>query len=209
MKKYILTCLTLCCMILTSAQVSLTNSTVPVANKKNTHSIKKEERIELDIHSAGKAFYKVHRILTILDEGGKDEINFVEFTDQFISLEDVTIQLFDQYGKSIKKYTKKDLNKQVAGEGLVPDGKVYFSRILVSGYPITIQTDYELKFNGIIRYPSYEIQQFDQSIENASFVAKVPIDLDLRFKLKNTGVSPTIITFDLSISMSSLRVVFV
>lgn len=194
MKKYIISCITLCFFIKGLAQVTAVNAGLPSAYKENVHSIKKEERIELDIRSAGKAYYKVHRTLTILDERGKDEIDFVEFTDQFVSLEDVNIQVFDVAGKLLNKYSKKDMNRQLAGDGLVPDGKVYFSRIIVPGYPITIQTDYELKFNGIISYPAYEIQRPDQSIENATFIARVPTDIDLRYKLKNTVNNPAVNT---------------
>ena len=107
-------------------------------------------------------------------------------------MESVAIQVFDSTGKSIHKYSKSDLTKQAFGSGLVPDGKVYFINTPCPGYPVTIQIDYELKFNGLWNYPSYYIQSPDQSVMNSVYIAKVPPDLDLRFKSKNTSLAPII-----------------
>jgi hypothetical protein len=166
------------------------------AMKKNAYSVKREERIEFEVKAIDKAYYKVHKVITVLSEAGKDEFLFYEFSDKFHSLEEVSIQIFDSKGKSVKKYSKSDLTKQATGEGLVPDGKVYYINPPVAGYPSTIKIDYELKFNGTLDYPDFNVQLPEQSVENAVFVAKVPPELDLRFKSKNTAISPVITSDD-------------
>jgi Domain of Unknown Function with PDB structure (DUF3857) len=166
------------------------------AMKKNAYSVKREERIEFEVKAIDKAYYKVHKVITVLSEAGKDEFLFYEFSDKFHSLEEVSIQIFDSKGKSVKKYSKSDLTKQATGEGLVPDGKVYYINPPVAGYPATIKIDYELKFNGTLDYPDFNVQLPEQSVENAVFVAKIPAELDLRFKSKNTAISPVITSDD-------------
>jgi hypothetical protein len=166
-------------------------STIPAELKKNAYSVKREERIEFEVKSVSKAVYKVHQLITVLDERGKDELEFHEFSDQFHSLESVSIQVFDSKGETIQKIKRSDLIKQMVGEGLVGDSKVYFTRFPTSSYPTTMQVDYEVSFSGLLNYPDYDVQVPEQSVENSVFVVKVPIELDLRFKAKNTTLSPT------------------
>lgn len=167
---------------------------IPEALKINAHSVKREELIELDIKSASKINYKVHQVITVLDEAGSDELVFVEYTDKFISLDDAKIDVFDAGGKFLKSYGKKEMISQMAGDGLVPDGKVYYLKVPAPGYPVTLQLNYTLKYNGLCRYPGYEIQLPEQSTENARFTVSVPAELDLRYKLKNTAAVPGVTT---------------
>ncbi len=165
---------------------------IPEALKKNAHAVKREERIELDIISESKLQYKVHQVITILDEAGSDELVFVQYTDKFISLEEVKIEIFDATGKLLNYYGKKELLSHQAGEGLVPDGKIYYAKAFAQSYPVTLQLNYTLKFNGLCRYPDYEIQLPEQATEYAEFTVRVPSDLDIRFKLKNTTTLPAV-----------------
>lgn len=165
---------------------------IPEAMKKNAYSVKREERIEFEVRSTEKAYYKVHKVVTILNEAGKDELFFYEFSDKFHSIEAFGIQIFDADGKLQRKYSGSDLTKQASGEGLVPDGKVYYINTPVQGYPVTIQIDYELKYNGTIDYPDFEVQLPEQSVEHAEFIVRIPPELDLRYKAKNTLIEPAI-----------------
>jgi hypothetical protein len=164
--------------------------------KKNAYSVKREEQINFEVKSIDKAYYKVHKVVTILSEAGKDELFFYEFSDKFQSLESFGIQTFDAAGKLLRKYSSSDLTKQATGEGLVPDGKVYYLNAPAPAYPITIQVDYELKYNGILDYPDFEVQLPEQSVEHASFTARIPAELGLRFKAKNTMLEPLVTNDD-------------
>ena len=167
-------------------------ASIPEAMKKNAFSVVRDERIEFEVKAVDKAYLNEHRVVTILNEAGKQELFFYQTSNDFHTLESVAIQVFDSTGKSIHKYSKSDLTKQAFGSGLVPDGKVYFINTPCPGYPVTVQIDYELKFNGLWNYPSYYIQSPDQSVMNSVYIAKVPPDLDLRFKSKNTSLAPII-----------------
>ncbi len=165
---------------------------IPVALKQNAHTIKREESIEFEVKEMGKAIYKVNQVITLLNENAQEYLNFYQFIDKFKSLEEVTIELLDANGIVKKKYLKSDLTKQATGEGLVPDGKVYFLTIPTNQYPLTLKIGYEIKFKGILNYPTYDIQLPNEAVEKSTFKIKVPIDLDVRFKPKNTVLSPTI-----------------
>lgn len=167
-------------------------ATITEALKKDAYSVKREEKIEFVVKSMGKASLKIHKIVTILNENGKDELVFNAYSDQFHSIESVLIQVFDDKGATIKKYKRSDLSMQSDESALISDGKIYYLRVPVTTYPVTIQTDYELKFTGILTYPGYQLQVPEQSVENSVFIASVPADLDLRYKGRNTNIVPTV-----------------
>ena len=173
------------------AQVNIFDpATIPAELKKNANSVKREERILFEVKSPDKAWYKLHKVVAVLNEAGRDELVFFEFTDKFISLEELSIEIFDGQGKSKNKYGKEDLVKETAGEGLVPEGKIYYLRIPALTFPVTIQTDYTIRYNGILNYPDYAVQLPEQAVENSQFTVKIPADLDLRYKGKNTSLVP-------------------
>lgn len=167
---------------------------LPDIIKKNAHSVRREETVLFDVRSAGKAFYKLHTVTTILDDGAKEQLELIQFSDKFHQLESAEIKLLDADGNLISKHSKKDFSNMANGEGLVPDGKVYFLTLSARVYPVTVVEDYEIKFNGLLDYPDYEIIHPKQSVENASFTVSVPTDIGMRYKLKNTTVAPVVST---------------
>ncbi len=167
-------------------------STIPDSMKRNAHVVVRENTVEFEVKSIDKAAYRVHRVVTILDQGGEDDLFFVEYTDRFVQLEGIEITVYDANGTPLNRYKKKDLGVDNAGEGLIEDGKVYYKKVGGAGYPVTVAFDYELKYNGLLDYPDYEIITAEESIEQSSCTVKVPVELDLRYKARHTGIKPTI-----------------
>lgn len=174
-------------------QVDVLNSaTIPQALKESAHSIKREEKINFEVNDIDAAKLTVHQVFTVLDPQGEDVLEFYKFSSSFVKLSDAEIKVYDANGKFINKYKLKEMRAEAVGEGLVDDGKVYYFRVAAPAYPITVQYDYEIKFKGTIDYPAYRIEIPDQSVENSSYTADIPSDLDLRFKAKNTKITPAI-----------------
>ena len=169
-----------------------TAASIPIELKKNANAVIRDERQEFEVRSADKASFKSHKIVTILSEAGKEELFFYKFSDKFQSLEDVELELYDRNGVSLHKYSKLNLTRQATGEGLVPEGKVYYLNITAPEYPVTLRIDYEIRFNGILNYPDYTLQYPEQGVENSVYIARIPSDLDLRYKAKNTSILPLI-----------------
>ena len=193
MKKITITIISAIALLSSHAQNKpFDTSAIPEELKKNAYSVIREERIVFEVKSMGKAAYKVHKVVTVLNENGKDELQFQAYSDKFHSLESVSIQLFDSKGASLKKYKRSDLSMQSTSTDLISDNKTYFLPAPATNYPVTMQVDYELNYNGILRYPGYQLQLPEQSVENSNFVAIVPAGLDLRFKGKNTNLVPVI-----------------
>ncbi len=167
-------------------------SAIPDSLKKNAHAVIREKEIFINIKNAEKAHYREHLVVTILDEEGKDNLLFVQYTDKFMQLESAEIMVYDAAGIQLNKYKKKDLGVDNAGEGLIEEGKVYFRKVSATTFPITVEFNYELYFNGQIDYPDYAIMSVEESVEQSSFTVQVPAELDLRYKAQRTSIRPTV-----------------
>ena len=158
----------------------------------NTDCVKREEKITFDVKDIDNARLTVHQVFTVLDAEGEDELFFVKYSDQFRKLVDAEIKVFDATGKSINRYKMKELNSRATGDGLVPDGKVYYFQVAAPSFPITVQFDYEMKYKGTLNYPDYRIQYPGQSVEYSSYTVSIPSNLDLRYKPQNISVKPVV-----------------
>ena len=163
----------------------LSSATIPPRLKENAHSIKREEKINFEVSDIDAAKLTVHQVFTVLDAQGESVLFFYESSSAFRKLNDAEIKVYDANGKFINKYKLKEIHAEAMGEGLVEDGKYYYFRVAAPSYPITVQYDYEIKYKGTLNYPAYLIATPEQSVENSSYTASVPADIDLRFKEKN------------------------
>ncbi len=193
MKQILCFLLFYCSVRIAFSQINIMNAaTLSGDIKHNTDCVKREEKIEFDVKDIDEARLTVHQVFTVLDADGDDALYFFEYSDQFRKLTDVEIKVFDATGKPINHYKMKELNSRATGEGLVPDGKVYYFQVAAPSYPITVQFDYEMKYKGTLNYPDYKLQLPGQSVEHSSYTVSVPSNLDLRYKPQNTAIKPSI-----------------
>ena len=177
------------------AAAQLTNyslGSVPEQVKKNALCVVRQENIEFEVSDIDHARLNVHRIVTILNEGGRKKLHFAEETDKFISLDDAEIKTYDSTGKLTGKYKQKDLTTLAIAEGLIDDSKLYYLTIPASTFPVTVEYTYSLRYKGILTYPSYAFIEPGEGVENASYTVKVLKDLDLRYKEKNIHLDPVV-----------------
>src|ERR1700750_3417464 len=79
---------------------------IPDSLKKDANSVLRESNTEFLVKAADKAVLKVHEVVTVLNEADKDELFFDVHSNDFRSIGDVSLQLFDSKGKLIHKYSK-------------------------------------------------------------------------------------------------------
>ncbi len=159
---------------------------------KNASVIKDDENIELDITDVDRLTYTVHQLYTVLDEKGKDALDFMQYTNKYTSLEDADIEVYDKDGKQIQKFRKKDMTTVSYGDGLIEDGYVTYFRVSAPDYPVTVAYNYKLKYTGTVQYPSFDIMSSGEAVLKSTFTARVLKGLDLRYKDKNIKIKPVI-----------------
>ena len=175
-----------------SQNISYNLSGIPDSIKKNAGVVVQFENKIFTVQDIDEATLYVRKIYTVANEEGKDELGFHEFTSKFESLADAEFKVYDANGRLISKHKKREMQTQAIGEGLVDDGYVTFYRINTSSYPVTIDVEYEMKYKGTLFYPRYDILVPGKGVVQSSFTAKVPVHLDLRYKSRNTKLSPLI-----------------
>jgi hypothetical protein len=165
-------------------------ASIPQALKDNAPMIKRYENITFEVSDIDRASLNVHSVVTVMNEKGRRALTFYTHTSKFTSLEDAEVKLYDAKGKQIARYKKKDMTTQATGEGLIEDGKVTFIETSAPSYPVTIEIKYQERYKGTLFYPWYEIMQSGECIQSSTFTAKVPLNMEVRFKEKNISLKP-------------------
>ena len=167
-------------------------STVPEVVKKDADVVIRYEDIVFEVTDIDKASLKIHEFLTVKDEKGKRDLNFVAYTSKTTSLDDASITVYDATGRQVKRYKKKDMRTEANGEGLIDDGFVTFFSVPVASYPVTVEYEYEMKYKQTLGFPSYRILTPGQGVEKSTFTVKVPKEVGLRFKEENIHLTPQV-----------------
>ena len=192
MKKIALGLLCFSIVTLKAQNTFLQLLTIPDSIKKNASVIKQYENIVFEVTDVDRATIEVQQVFTIMSEAGKNALVFNEYSSKFVALEDAEVKVYDLMGKVVNKYKKKDMNTVATGEGLIDDGFVTYFRVPVTSYPVTVEYNYKQRFKGTLFYPSFDIYTSGTSVVSSSFTAKVPKDLDLRYKEMNIQLKPEV-----------------
>lgn len=194
MKKYAVLIASLLLCNFSKAQYGCCKlETVPESLKKDAAIITFKNDAYFEVTDIDRAYLTVHKIMTVLNAEGKNVLDFSQFSNKFVELKEAEIKVFDAKGKQTAKYKMKDMNTVANGEGLIDDGKVTYFVVPSVNYPVTVEYSYEIKFKGTLMYPDYEIQEgAGEAVVNSSFTAKVPADIDLRYRESNIALKPEI-----------------
>jgi Domain of Unknown Function with PDB structure (DUF3857)/Transglutaminase-like superfamily len=162
------------------------------AVRRDANVVVRNENIEFDVSDIDQSKLHVHRVETVLNEKGKKALSFEAETDKFTKLDDIEIRVYDAAGKQINKYKQHDILVIEGVQEFIDDFKIYLLNIKVATYPVTIETDYRIKYKGSFNYPVYHILNPNEGVENSSFKARINKNLDLRYKENNIHLIPAI-----------------
>jgi hypothetical protein len=157
------------------------------------HSVIRLKNTEFEVTAPDRATMKVHEIVTILNDSGRNKLYFEVSTDKFHNLSSFDAALYDSTGKNIVKYKQKELQEFSIGENLIDDARNFYLKVHTQNLPATVEFNFTIQFKGLFTYPSFYILEPDEGVESASFTASVPNDIDLRYKEKNTNIEPTVL----------------
>ena len=193
MRNFLAPFIAVCCVFQVNAQqIRYDAASIPAKLREKAHVVKRFENITFEVKDVDRAVYTVHRVLTVLDELGESELNFVEYTNKLRKIDEFEIKGYNAEGVQTDRFRKKDLNKQAGLDGLVSDYMIHYMKIGSTRFPVTIEYKYEVEFTGTANYPSYQVQDSEESVEYSAFTAKVPADLDLRYREQRINLKPVV-----------------
>lgn len=165
-------------------------ASVPDAIKSKAAVITHLNDTEVKIESTEKITLKVHRIFTVMNEEGKDELLFNEYSSKNISLDDIEIKVYDARGKQVEKHKKKEMTTVAVGEGLIEDGYTTFYNISTNSYPVTVEVNYEQKLKSTLNVPDFRFIGAEEGVVESNYTVWVPAEMNFRYKNVNTPITP-------------------
>ena len=155
--------------------------------------------IDFEVHSVGKAVKRFHRVVTLLNETAKDQAHLIVGYDHSIKVKSLDGKVYDASGKEIRKFRKSDIRdfSSISNFSLYEDNRVKVIEFTPPFYPVTIEYEYELEYDGLVGYPSWiPVNQPKMSLENSSFRISIPKELELRYKPIHLSVEPEVNVLD-------------
>jgi hypothetical protein len=164
--------------------------------KKNAHTVMRLDEATLEILSPSKYVFKVHEVMTILNEEGAYHLHQRLSYDKFYSVENVSIKVYNALGLLSNKYSKKDFSVRSAYDGisLATDDKIMELSLMGHSYPFTIDVQYEIKASSYIDFPDWVLNRQNTSTEVFRYIVTVPSSLDVRHRFVNLDSLPSVQT---------------
>jgi hypothetical protein len=169
-----------------------TTFTISASMKEDAYAVLRDYSIEFELVNYGKAVERVHKVITILDEKGKDFGNLIIPYDKSQKVSSITGKSYNQLGitnDKLKSSAIQDLNYTSAG-AIYDDLRVKVADFSNDTYPYTVEYSYEIEYNGLLGYPEWSpLDNFRISIEKSNFRFIYTKGLEVRFKEFNLSDS--------------------
>lgn len=168
-------------------------SRIAPALLKNANAVLRLEEMRFEVIHTGKAMYKNHVVITILDESADHWADYAEFYDKFTKIESIEGVLYNALGMQVKKIKTKDA-EDLSGVGessLIDDNRVKHHNFYYKQYPYTIEYTTVFEYSSTLFFPSWTPQSKERlSVEKSSVWVITPPDYTFRYKEFNYKGSP-------------------
>jgi hypothetical protein len=147
------------------------------------------------IHENETAEIEENYKIEILAEGGYRYSVYQEYLDKFHKVTDITIDIFDQHGKKVKRLRKSDgVEFSFNQSNEISDGKIFYIDPDYKQYPYTIEVKSKVRLDGFLSLPTWIPRfQFNLSVTQSSLTVIRPASLKIKFKEEHiTGNSETV-----------------
>ena len=167
---------------------------IPDSIRKNANAILQQEIINFSITGPGKGKQTIRKVVTVFNDKADDLLTFYAYTDKFVKIDDIELNIFDQNGVFIKKNRKRDLHQQSAYDGfsIVTDGKIIYATLNPGAYPVTMEINYEVNYDGFIEFPDFTPSSPEYAIQKREYTFTTDTSNRIRYKNYLTTIQPDI-----------------
>lgn len=173
-------------------------SLIPDSLKKNINSVIREMSDIIIIKNPGNGKQIVKKVITVFNDKAENELFFNEYYNKFRKIDDIEIAVYDENGKYLKRSKKRDLHTESIGDGtsLVNDTKVIYAKLDTDKYPLTIEINYEIVFDGLFYFPFFYPSAAEQSIIQKSYSITTDSSNKIRFRNHQSSIKPKITSIE-------------
>jgi hypothetical protein len=183
-----------------SAQNQWAADKIPAELKEKAHAVIRTSETFFTVKNIGEATEKNHIVVTILDEQGmRYASQFVPY-DKLNKINDLEGVLYDANGNKVRRLKKDDTQdgSAVSNGTLFSDNRYKYAEFKYAVFPFTVEFSYETTSKNMLFYPTWFPQNDEEnvSVESSLFKVKMPVGMDLRYKMLNGMSNPNIETIE-------------
>lgn len=163
-------------------------SSIPQNMKDGMYAVVREDFYRFEIISINRSRQKVHKVITILNENGKQFATEAVYYDKLEKVISISGIAYDANGVQIKKLKGSEIIDRSAFDGvsLFTDNRYKLMDLEQSTYPYTVEFEYETEMKYLYSIPSFSLYTDDEvSIEKETYEIEYPIALKPRYKLNS------------------------
>ena len=169
---------------------------IPAELKEKAHAVVRMSETFFTVKNMGEATERNHYVITILDEQGLENAHQVIFYNKLQKINDFEGVLYDAKGEKVKKLRNDDIkNGSAYLEGtLFSDNRYKYGEFKYAIFPFTVEFNYETTTKNMLFYPAWFPQKDEENVtvEASLFKVKMPVGMELRYKLINAMTKPNI-----------------
>jgi len=161
---------------------------IPENLKANANSILREEKTVIDIPDRKTLTHTTYKVVTVLNKKGIRDIDAYAYYDDVTKVKSVQATIFNQLGKKIKTFKKKDFEdiSAVDGISLFTDSRLLILDYTPVSYPFTVLFESVTESSNTAFIPSWLPNgSYYSSTQSSNCIINYNPKLGLRFKQLN------------------------
>lgn len=156
-------------------------------------AIMRLDLLRFEVHDPGKATQTVRRAVTVLGPNGREEGELRIFYDgRLRELKRLNGEIRDSVGRVIRELEKEDQQdySAVSDHSLYEETRVRVARLYHHAYPYTVEFEYEIRYDGLISWPTWYPQEEGMAVVYGRFDLVTPADAEVRYLVRGATIEP-------------------
>ena len=159
---------------------------IPAALREGAHAVLRADDEVVTVKSAGRLVHAVHRVVTVLDQGGDAFGRTVVSYDALNAISYLRGAVYDADGRLLHRLRASEIRDQGVGDAggsLMTDVRVRYADLRQPQAPYTVEFDYEVVSDNTLFYPVWQPQDEEGlAVQAASLRVSTPAALPLRYQ---------------------------
>jgi hypothetical protein len=157
--------------------------------KKDANAVCRNYEHEFELLDYGRAIEKVHLVVTIFNEKGDRFSKLILPYDPSQKIKSITGRCYNEWGlpsDKLKNDAIQDINYTTSGT-IYDDLRIKLAEFKATNiYPYTVDYQFEIDYNGLIKYPDWiPLNTYQLAVEKSTFKVIFPDSLKIRYKELN------------------------
>ncbi len=159
---------------------------IPAALREGAHAVLRADDEVVTVKSAGRLVHTVHKVITVLDQGGDAFGRNVVSYDALNAISYLRGAVYDADGRLLHQLRASEIRDQGVGDAggsLMTDVRVRYADLRQPQAPYTVEFDYEVVSDNPLFYPTWQPQDEEGlAVQTASLRVSTPAALPLRYQ---------------------------